>query len=237
MAIITLNTHVLYPLPKDVSLNDPKALGDYILKLPLPAFFVVFTAHFGQALVGGYTAARLGGGATCENSSSTRTSKEGTAMILSQTVGALTLLGAVLNNLSLTVPAWTWIEMPLFPVMAWIAGRAAENAQRTTKNDWEEIEISAKLYDVSLKLNFLFGIPCPMEFTRRFVPRSKITTQHSLNDFLDKKYCFSGDVLDFPSSSILGALPIARGVATATLKIVTRLGVGNKFLVQMNKIK
>jgi hypothetical protein len=138
MAIITFNTHVLYPLPQDVSMNDPEAFGDYIRKLPPPAFFVVFTAHFGQALVGGYTAARLGGATTSgSNSTGTSSSTEGlaTMMILSQTVGALTLLGAVLNNLSLPVPLWTWIEMPLFPVMAWIAGRAAKSVQRTTKND------------------------------------------------------------------------------------------------------
>jgi hypothetical protein len=137
MAIITLNTHVLYPLPQDVSMNDPEALGDYIRKLPLPAFFVVFTAHFGQALVGGYTAARLGGATTSDNNSTGTSTTEGvtTMMILSQTVGVLMLLGAVLNNLSLPVPAWTWIEMPLFPIMAWIAGRAAESVQRTTKNN------------------------------------------------------------------------------------------------------
>jgi hypothetical protein len=160
MAIITFNTHVLYPLPQDVSMNDPEAFGDYIRKLPLPAFFVVFTAHFGQALVGGYTAARLGGATTSDsNSTGTSSSTEGlaTMMILSQTVGALTLLGAVLNNLSLPVPAWTWIEMPLFPVMAWIAGRAAESVQRTTKNDWEEIEI----YTSFPETYFLCWIPFP----------------------------------------------------------------------------
>ena len=121
MGLIMLNTSVLYPLPEGVSFEDTEAFGEYIAGLPLPAFLVVFAAHFGQVLVGGWTAARLA-------------SSNDDAMLLSQLVGALTLLGAVVNNLSLPVPTWTWIELPFYPVLAWIVGRPGETTKGDRKN-------------------------------------------------------------------------------------------------------
>ena len=115
MSLILLNTSsLMYPLPPGVSFDDPEAFGDYIASLPLGAYVLVFAAHFGQALVGGYVAARIG--------SSERT------MLLSQVIGLLTMGGAVINNLSIpSIPKWTWIEVPFYPVMAWIAGNFAMN--------------------------------------------------------------------------------------------------------------
>ena len=114
MAIITFNSHVLYPMPEDVSMTDQEGFGKYIESLPIPAYFVVFLAHFGQALVGGMIAAKYGDKDSAD------------PMVLSQIVGGLTLAGAVVNAMSLPVPKWTWIEMPLFPVVAWYAVKTVE---------------------------------------------------------------------------------------------------------------
>ncbi len=38
-------------------------------------------------------------------------------------VGALSLAGGVMNAIQLSTPVWTWIEMPFYLVVAWIAGR------------------------------------------------------------------------------------------------------------------
>ena len=68
----------------------------------------MFAAHLGQAFVGGWVAARLGASRW---------------MMLAMIVGVLSLAGGIANALMLSAPVWTWIEMPFYPVVAWLAGR------------------------------------------------------------------------------------------------------------------
>ena len=44
-------------------------------------------------------------------------------LILALIVGGLSLAGGVANALMLSLPAWTWIEMPFYLVVAWLAGK------------------------------------------------------------------------------------------------------------------
>jgi hypothetical protein len=79
-----------------------------IRDMPAAAWILVFAAHLGQAFVGGWVAARLGASRP---------------MLLAMIVGVLSLAGGVMNAVRLSMPAWTWIEMPLYLVAAWAAGR------------------------------------------------------------------------------------------------------------------
>ena len=60
MGFIMLNSYVLFPMPEGMDMNDPAQFKTYIATLPVLAFFVVLVAHQGQALVGGWVAARIG---------------------------------------------------------------------------------------------------------------------------------------------------------------------------------
>jgi hypothetical protein len=111
MSLILGNAKVLYPMPVDTSLHDPKQLAAYVATLPPPAFLVVFAAHYGQAVVGGCVAARL----------ATPAARKG----LCRSVVALTALGSLINSWSLrdAIPTWAWIEIPLYLVVGWAMER------------------------------------------------------------------------------------------------------------------
>ena len=107
LALIQLNT-VFFPLPDGVDMTDTAQMKDAIQGMPVAAWILVFAAHLGQAFVGGWVAARLG--------ASRR-------MMLAMIVGVLSLAGGIANAAMLSAPVWTWIEMPFYPVVAWLAGR------------------------------------------------------------------------------------------------------------------
>jgi len=108
MALIMLNAHVLFPMPEGTDMSDPEQMNAYIATLPTAAFVVVLVAHLGQSFVGGWTAARIGA------------SKP---MVLAMIVGVLSLVGGVLNMMQLEHPTWMYVELPLYLVVAWLAGR------------------------------------------------------------------------------------------------------------------
>jgi hypothetical protein len=108
MALIMLNAYVLFPMPPGTSMQDPEQVNAYIATLPTVAFFVVLSAHLGQSFVGGWTAARLG---------SSR------PMMLAMIVGVLSLVGGAINMMTIKGPDWLYIELPLYLVVAWLAGR------------------------------------------------------------------------------------------------------------------
>ena len=108
MALVMLNAYVLFPMPPGMDMNVPEQLNTYIATLPTVAFLVVLAAHLGQSFVGGWTAARLG---------SSR------PMLLAMIVGVLTLVGGILNWMTVDGPTWMMIEIPLYLVVAWLAGR------------------------------------------------------------------------------------------------------------------
>ena len=109
-ALVQLNL-MLFPLPEGLDLTDYAAVGEAVRDMPASAWILVFAAHLGQAFVGGWVAARLGA------------SKP---VLLALIVGLLTLVGGVFNAIAVSTPAWTWIEMPLYLVVAWLAGRLEE---------------------------------------------------------------------------------------------------------------
>jgi hypothetical protein len=75
--------------------------------LPLQAFLLIILAHLGQAFVGGGVAARI---------STDR------PMAVALIVGGLSLVGGVANMMMMPLPWWMWMELPLYLVVAWIAG-------------------------------------------------------------------------------------------------------------------
>ncbi len=107
MALVLANT-LVFPLPDGTDMMNPEHMKSAIRSMPPAAWILVFAAHLGQAFVGGWVAARIGA------------SKP---ILLAMIVGALSLAGGVMNAIQLSTPVWTWIEMPLYLVVAWIAGR------------------------------------------------------------------------------------------------------------------
>ncbi len=115
MALIMLNGYVLYPMPEGMDMTDPEQMNAYVATLPTMAFFVVLAAHLGQSFVGGWVAARIG---------SSR------PLLLAMIIGAFSLAGGIVNMMSITEgPAWMLIELPLYLVVAWFAGRMVANSR------------------------------------------------------------------------------------------------------------
>ena len=108
--IINLNT-LVFPLPEGVSLSDQEALKAIIADQPAAAWIGVILAHLGQAFVGGWVAARLGASRP---------------VLLAMIVGALTLAGGIANAIMMPIPTWVLIELPLYLLVAWFAGRIEE---------------------------------------------------------------------------------------------------------------
>ncbi len=108
MALIMLNAYVLFPMPAGMDMNDLEQLQGYIATLPMMAFFVVMAAHLSQSFVGGWVAARMG---------------SSQPMLLAMIVGFVTLAGGIMMFMDVQGPAWMFIELPLYLVVAWLAGR------------------------------------------------------------------------------------------------------------------
>ena len=108
MGLIELNTRVLHPLPAGTNAADPEQFNAYIATLPVTGFLVVMLAHLGQAFVGGWTAARL---------ASSR------PMMLAMMIGTLSLMGGIVMMTIVNPPAWMLVELPLYLIVASIAGR------------------------------------------------------------------------------------------------------------------
>ncbi len=109
ITLIMLNGYVLFPMPEGMDMNDPEQMNDYVATLPTMAILVVIAAHLGQAFVGGWVAARLAGSRP---------------MLLAMIIGVLSLAGGVISMVQITTsPKWMYVELPLYLVLAWLAGR------------------------------------------------------------------------------------------------------------------
>jgi len=106
MGILQIS-HLAYPIPEGLDINDPAQLQDYLATLPATAFSVAMLAHLAQSFGGGWVAARLG---------SSR------PMLLAMVVGTISLAGGVAMMTMVKGPAWMAIELPLYLVVAWLAG-------------------------------------------------------------------------------------------------------------------
>ncbi len=115
MAVIIAMT-LIWPLPEGVDMSNPEQMEPYIASLPAVAWLCAMVAHLLQAFVGGGVAAKLGGSHPVR---------------LALIVGGLTMLGGVMNAINLSAPLWMWIEMPLYFVVAYGAGRLVEDRATT----------------------------------------------------------------------------------------------------------
>jgi hypothetical protein len=91
----------LFPAPAGADLTDAAQLHAYIGSLPTAAFLLVMAAHLAQAFVGGAVAAKVA---------------TGRAWIPAMIVGALSMVGGLINLATLPGPAWMWVEVPLYLV-------------------------------------------------------------------------------------------------------------------------
>lgn len=114
MALILLNSKVLYPAPEDLDFKDKQGFQAYVDTLPAPAFLVVMAAHLGQAFVGGLVAAWL-----CESH----------PIPLALVIGGVSLLGGVMMMRTVKGPKWMLVELPLYLVLAYLAGALIEGAR------------------------------------------------------------------------------------------------------------
>jgi len=114
MALITLNSSVLYPAPEGLDMQDTEAFQAYLDTLPATAFLVVMAAHLGQATVGGWVAARL-----------SATNPVRLALI----AGAVTMAGGLMMLFTVTGPVWMWLEVPLYLVLPWMVGKRVQAAR------------------------------------------------------------------------------------------------------------
>lgn len=117
MSISMLSAKVLFPMPEGTNMQDPVAMNAYIAGLPVAAMLIVMIAHLGQSFLGAWVAARLAASTPM-------------ALALALMVGGFSLLGGIMNMMSLSLPTWMMIELPLYLVMAWLGGRLAMR-QRT----------------------------------------------------------------------------------------------------------
>ena len=110
MLLIQLNFQMLFPMPPGTDMNNPEQFNAHVAGLPHTAFIVVILAHLAQSFVGAWIAARMGASHN---------------MALAMLVGTVALLGGVMAMLMIDGPDWLIIELPLYLVVAWIAGRRA----------------------------------------------------------------------------------------------------------------
>ena len=105
--MVLLNTE-LHPMPDGVDFNDAEGKSAYIAALPSMGWLLIVVAHVGQAFIGGLLAAAIGRSAS---------------MVVAMIVGVISMLLGIANLMSMPLPAWVWIEMPLYLLAAWFAAR------------------------------------------------------------------------------------------------------------------
>ena len=116
MALIILNT-VFYPLPEGMSMwkMEPEQLNEHIASLPQMAMILPLLAHLSQAFFGAWVAAKIG---------------KSRPVLLAMIIGVLTLVGGIYNfSLLPDAPKWMMIELPLYLILAWKAGKMVEGSR------------------------------------------------------------------------------------------------------------
>ncbi len=108
MAIVTLSSEVLFPMPEGTSFEDTEKFNAYLATLPTSAFLLAMLAHLGQSFIGGWIAARLA---------------TSMVMTMAMMVGILSMFAGIANMMMIELPSWMLIEMPLYLAVAWLAGR------------------------------------------------------------------------------------------------------------------
>ena len=107
MCVVLLNT-TLYPMPEGVTFEDADGTAAYFAELPVTAFLIVIVAHVGQAFFGGLVAAVISRNAS---------------MVVAMIVGVLSMIAGIANMMLMPMPAWMWIELPLYLLAAYVAAQ------------------------------------------------------------------------------------------------------------------
>ena len=107
MGFVIINLQ-MFPLPEGVVWTDEEEIKAWFGTLPQNAFILVFVAHLSQAFLGGLVAALIA---------------KRNMMCVAITIGVFTMVGGIMNMMSIPAPAWLWIEVPLYLVVAWIAAK------------------------------------------------------------------------------------------------------------------
>ncbi len=107
MALIMVSW-ALFPMPEGMDMNVPEQMNAYVATLPVAAFLIIIAAHLGQSFVGAWVAARLGASHL---------------MVLALIIGVLTLAGGVANMMMIEHPPWMYVEIPLYLIVAYAAGK------------------------------------------------------------------------------------------------------------------
>ena len=108
---------LIFPMPDGVSWNDSEAINEWIKDLPQSAFILVLVAHVSQAFVGGFVAALIA---------------KRNMMCVAIAVGVLSLAAGIMNLLMIPAPSWLWVEIPLYLVAAWVAGKLVVSMRSKT---------------------------------------------------------------------------------------------------------
>jgi len=72
------------------------------------AYVIILIAHVGQSFVGSLVAALIG---------------KSFEMYVAIVIGTFSLIGGITNMMSLPLPAWMWIEVPLYIIAAYGAAK------------------------------------------------------------------------------------------------------------------
>lgn len=107
MAIIQLNSTVLFPMPEGLDMQDTEAFNAYLATLPAAAFLVTIVAHLGQAVVAAFIAARF-----CETK----------PLTLAMIVGFFSLVGGIAALQMFDGPSWMAAELPFYLALPWLIG-------------------------------------------------------------------------------------------------------------------
>eukprot|EP00041_Stephanoeca_diplocostata_P005193 m.57840 g.57840 ORF g.57840 m.57840 type:complete len:141 (-) comp15624_c0_seq2:123-545(-) len=119
MAFVLANM-ALFPMPEGTTFEDTEKFQEYISTLPETAFILVLAAHISQSYVGAAVASRL-----C-------TATE-TIMTVALVIGFLSLIGGLINMQTVQGPTWLYIEIPLYIVVAYIAGSTETQSREKGK--------------------------------------------------------------------------------------------------------
>ena len=101
----------LHPMPEGLDFfTDKQETAQYIQNLPLFAFALILVAHLSQSFVGAFIAAKIS------------LNKQLPCALI---IGMCSLILGIINMIIMQLPSWMLIEMPLYLITAWTAGKLA----------------------------------------------------------------------------------------------------------------
>ncbi len=109
----------LFPMAEGSDFSDTDAMADYFATIPVAGLLLILAAHLGQSFFGGLVAALL-----------SPTRPRAMALI----IGVISLIGGVMNMSQLPLPAWMWIEVPGYLLVAWFAASWAMRMKRPVRS-------------------------------------------------------------------------------------------------------